>query len=121
MTCASDAGASPVPSSEAKQTREAELAPLSSPEAWQRRQQRIRARLDEFFGQFGPKCPLNARIVGKIDRPEYVIEKLIFESQPRYFCTANVYIPEGRKFPLPGVLFTCGHARDGKAARLYHE
>ncbi len=107
--------------SEAKQTREAELAPLSSPEAWQRRQQRIRARLDEFFGQFGPKCPPNARIVGKIDRPEYVIEKLIFESQPRYFCTANVYIPKGRKFPLPGVLFTCGHARDGKAARLYHE
>ena len=105
----------------ADQQREAELATLSSPAAWGRRQQQIRAQLEEFFGQFAPKCPLNARIVGTLDRPDYLIEKLIFESQPRYYCTANVYVPKRRKFPLPGVLFTCGHSPDGKAARLYHE
>lgn len=101
--------------------RDAELAALKSPDAWRARQQKTRSRLTEFLGDFGPKCPLNARIVGALDRPDYTIEKLIFESQPGYHCTANVYLPKRRSFPVPGVLFTCGHAADGKAARLYHE
>jgi len=101
--------------------RDAELEALESPDAWRARQRQTRARLTEFLGDFGPKCPLNARIVGALDRPDYTIEKLIFESQPGYHCTANVYLPKRRSFPLPGVLFTCGHAADGKAARLYHE
>ena len=44
--------------------REAELATLPSPEAWRQRQRQTRARLEEYFGRFTPKCPLNARIVG---------------------------------------------------------
>jgi len=101
--------------------RDEELARLKSPGQWSSRQEQTRARLPEFFGDFGPKCPLNARITGKLDRPHYVIEKLIFESQPGYHCTANVYLPKRRKFPLPGVLLTCGHAAEGKAYHLYHE
>ncbi len=101
--------------------RARELARLKSPQQWRQRQKRTRARLPEFLGRFGPTCPLNARIVGRLDRPDYVIEKLIFESQPRYYCTANVYVPKRRKFPQPGVLFTCGHAAQGKACPLYHE
>jgi len=103
------------------EARKAELAKLKTPAQWAERQRRTRARIDEFFGEFGPKCPLKARITGKLDRPDYIIEKLIFESQPGYHCTANVYVPKRRKFPLPGVLFTCGHATTGKAYHLYHE
>ena len=105
----------------AREAREAELAALKTPDDWRRRQERTRARLVEFFGDFGPKCPLRPRITGTLARPDYVIEKLVFESQPGYHCTANVYIPKGRKPPLPGILFTCGHAGDGKAYHLYHE
>ncbi len=104
-----------------EEARQQKLAGLKSPADWRARQQQARARLPEIFGDFGPPCPLNARIVGKLDRPDYTIEKLIFESQPRYYCTANVYVPKRRAFPQPGVLFTCGHAADGKAALLYHE
>ncbi|MDY0167123.1 MAG: alpha/beta fold hydrolase [Thermoguttaceae bacterium] len=106
---------------EAVEQRNAELAALRSPDDWRKRQQATRERLDEIFGSYGPRTPLNARIVGKIDRPDCVIEKLIFESQPGYHCTANFYVPKNRPFPRPGVLFTCGHAVDGKAAKLYHE
>ena len=105
----------------ATERRKQELAALETPQQWRERQVRTRARLREFFGDFQPKCPLNARIVGTLDRPDYRIEKLIFESQPRYHCTANVYIPKRRRFPQPGVFFTCGHAADGKAYHLYHE
>lgn len=101
--------------------RERELQRLKTPQAWQARQTRTRFRLWEILGDFGPKCPLEPQIVGRLDRPDCVIEKLIFQSQPRYFCTANLYVPKGRQFPQPGILFTCGHAREGKAARLYHE
>ena len=101
--------------------RDRELAALKTPEQWRERQAMSRARLKESFGRFGPKQPLHARIVGALDRTDYVIEKLVFESHPGYHCTANVYLPKGRDFPLPGVLFTCGHSAEGKAAPLYHE
>ncbi|MGI6417979.1 MAG: acetylxylan esterase [Thermoguttaceae bacterium] len=106
---------------EVAERRRQELAALATPEQWRQRQEQVRARLVEMFGDFGPKCPLNARITGKLDRPQYTIEKLIFESQPGYHCTANVYLPKNRKLPAPAVLFTCGHAAEGKAYHLYHE
>ncbi|MDD4270606.1 MAG: acetylxylan esterase [Pirellulaceae bacterium] len=105
----------------AAERRKQELAALATPEQWRRRQEQVRAGLVAMFGDFGPKCPLNARITGKLDRPQYTIEKLIFESQPGYHCTANVYLPKNRELPAPAVLFTCGHAAEGKAYHLYHE
>lgn len=101
--------------------RKAQLQSLKTPQEWRARQEQTRSRLHEFFGEFPQRTPLNARIVAKLDREKYVIEKLVFESQPRYYCTANFYVPKEREFPLPGVLFTCGHSHNGKALRLYHE
>lgn len=101
--------------------RDRQLASFTSPEQWRGRQQQVRRRWAEFFGDFGPKCAPHARTVGTLDRPDYVIEKVIFESQPGYFCTTNLYLPKRRAFPRPGVLFTCGHSAEGKAYHLYHE
>jgi len=101
--------------------RDQELESLTSPEQWRQRQERVRQRLTEFLGDFGPKCPLQARIVGQLDRPDYVIEKIVFQSQPGYFCTTNLYLPKRRAMPRPGVLLTCGHAAEGKGYHLYHE
>jgi cephalosporin-C deacetylase-like acetyl esterase len=101
--------------------RERELAALATPEAWRQRQQAVRRRLGEFLGDFGPKCPLCARTVGKLDRPDYVIEKVIFQSQPRYYCTANFYVPKRAAFPRPGILLTSGHYPLGKGDPDNHE
>ncbi len=40
-----------------------------------------------------PKTPLNARITGVIQRNGYRIEKLVFESRPKFYVTAHVYVP----------------------------
>ncbi|MBX7132315.1 MAG: acetylxylan esterase [Fimbriimonadaceae bacterium] len=40
-----------------------------------------------------PKTPLNARETGRIQREGYHIEKIVFESRPRFFVTAHVYVP----------------------------
>lgn len=71
------------------------------------------------FGPRPPKTPLRPRITGVVERDQYKIEKLIFESRPGFLVTANLYIPKGRDFPLPGVVGTCGHSSNGKASEFY--
>ena len=80
---------------------------------------RVRERIHESFGPFPEKTPLKARVTGVVERDAYKIEKIIFESRPGFLVTANLYIPKGRSFPLPGVIGTCGHSNNGKAAEAY--
>ncbi len=101
--------------------REAEIGLLSTPEDWAVRQNEIRRQLGEIFGEFPRKTALKPLITGKLDRDGYVIEKIIFESQPGYYVSGNLYLPSNREFPVPGVIFTCGHSDNGKAMEYYHE
>jgi len=75
-------------------------------------------RMREFFvaqlGGFPDRTPLNAKVVGRLDRDGYRIEKVIFESQPRHYVTAVLYLPLGKP-PYPAVLVPCGHSVNGKA------
>jgi cephalosporin-C deacetylase-like acetyl esterase len=100
--------------------RVAALTQLTTPAEWKAQQDKVRSKLDKFFGTFPERTPLNAKITGKTERENYTIEKLYFESQPGYYVTANLYTPRNRPGPLPAVLFTCGHSEDGKASALYH-
>jgi dienelactone hydrolase len=79
----------------------------------------VRNRIAESFGPFPQKTPLNPRVTGKLDRETYVVEKVIFESRPNFFVTANLYIPKGKTGRLPGVVGSCGHSANGKAAEAY--
>ena len=105
----------------ATQARADALDALATPEDWRARQAETRAMLPEILGDFGPKCPLNARVVSRIERDAYTIEQVIIESQPGYHVPCNFYIPKGRPLPAPGVIFTCGHSGEGKGYHLYHE
>jgi len=79
----------------------------------------VRGKIQECFGPWPEKTPLNPRISGIVDRDQYTIEKVVFESRPEFFVTANVYIPRERLFPMPGVVGSCGHSINGKAAEAY--
>ncbi len=78
-----------------------------------------RQKIRTAFGAFPAKTPLNPRTNGVLERDAYKIEKLIFESRPGFLVTANLYLPKGRNFPLPGVIGSCGHTDEGKAAESY--
>lgn len=82
------------------------------------RQQYIRAKLLEEIGGLPERTPLNPKITGSLARPTYRVDKLIFESEPRYYVTANLYVPQG-KGPFPAVVGTAGHSIDGKAEDAY--
>ena len=54
--------------------------------------------------------PLNVTVTGVVERPAYRIEKLYYESLPKLYVTANLYIPRDLKARAPGVLYVCGHS-----------
>ncbi len=81
--------------------------------------QEVRKKIQRCFGPFPAKTPLNPRVTGTVERDAYKIDKVIFESRPQFLVTANLYVPIGKKFPLPGVVGSCGHSLNGKAAEAY--
>jgi dienelactone hydrolase len=79
----------------------------------------VRAKIQRSFGPWPEKTTLHAKITGVVAREDYKIENIIFESRPGFLVTANLYIPKGKKFPLPGVVGTCGHSANGKMQEYY--
>ncbi len=95
--------------------RRKEVAALKTPEDVVRRATALRAKFIEALGGFPEKTPLNARVVGTLQRDGYRIERVLYESRPDHHVTASLYLPEG-KGPFPGVLMPMGHSENGKAA-----
>ena len=81
--------------------------------------QAVRASIRECFGPFPDKTPLNPRVTKVVEREAYTIENILFESRPGFLVSANLYIPKGPAFPLPGVVASCGHSANGKAIETY--
>ncbi|MBI5757796.1 MAG: prolyl oligopeptidase family serine peptidase [Planctomycetales bacterium] len=79
----------------------------------------VQQKIRRCFGPEPERTPLNPRITGVVERDAYRIEKVIFESRPGFLVTANLYVPKGRKLPMPGVVGSCGHSVNGKAAEAY--
>ncbi len=95
------------------------LERIRTPEDVAQQQAYVRTRLEQALGGFPEKTPLRAQVLGSLQRDGYRIEKLVFESLPRLYVTANVYVPTTRNPPFPAVLGTAGHDGDGKAAATY--
>lgn len=81
--------------------------------------QSVRAKIRRCFGPEPKRTPLNARVTGVVERDDYRIENVIFESRPGFFVTANLYVPKGNQRPMPAVVGTCGHSHNGKAETAY--
>lgn len=60
------------------------------------------------------RTPLRARMLGAIPLDGFSIERIVFESQPGFHVTANVYVPAATGVH-PAVLLTPGHGAEGKA------
>ncbi|MNH55769.1 Acetyl xylan esterase (AXE1) [compost metagenome] len=61
------------------------------------------------------RTPLRAQTVGAVFSLDgFSLERVIFESQPGFYVTANLYVPAAAG-PHPAVLLTPGHSADGKA------
>lgn len=80
------------------------------------RQQQVRTKIRRMIGGLpNTRAPLNAKSAGTLERDGFRIEKIIFESLPAFYVTANVYIPATGAGPFPAVVMTPGHSPTGKA------
>lgn len=83
---------------------------------WEVRSEYVRRQMLVSLGLWPmpTKTPLNPVIHGKIDLPEYSIEKVYFESVPGFYVTGNLYRPKNVTGKVPGVLFAHGHWKDAR-------
>ena len=83
--------------------------PPASLAEWQARCAALRTRLEEAWGGFpATPCPLQPRVVGTLRRDGYRVEKILLQTRPDVWMTANAYVPD-RPGKLPAVLCVHGH------------
>lgn len=100
--------------------RTATIKEIHSLQAWQKRQQYIRKSLQALVEPFPEKTALNANIVRTIRKENYRIEHVIYESQPSFFVTSSLYIPNGQpNRKMPAIIYCSGHAEDGYRSPVY--
>jgi dienelactone hydrolase len=94
------------------------LGPIKTAADWQQALPRLR---QEYFDMLGlwplpEKEPLHATITRTLDRDEYVVDMLHYQSRPGLYVTGNLYRPAkirpGER--LPAVLYVCGHSPRGR-------
>ncbi len=92
------------------------FAPPTTRAAWEARADAVRRRIlvSQGLWPMPTRAPLNAVIHGRIEREDYTIEKVYFESAPGFFVTGNLYRPRAPKGRVPVVLFAHGHWKDAR-------
>jgi cephalosporin-C deacetylase-like acetyl esterase len=86
---------------------------------WQKRQKWLNETLSDIVGPFPAKTPLNAKITRTVDKEGYQVEHIIFESQPGFYVTSSMFIPDGLKGKAPVVIYTSGHTSEGYRSKTY--
>jgi len=74
--------------------RAQKVAALDTESEWRARQKSVREAIAEAMGPFPTKTPLNARVVGTLQKDGFRVEKIIYESQPSFFVTAALFVPD---------------------------
>jgi len=94
---------------------------LKTPEQIAEYQGNLRKKFVEAIGSFPERTPLNPQVTGVVQRDGYRVEKILFESQPKHYVSALLFLPDAQKHspPYPGVLVPCGHSANGKAHDTY--
>ena len=102
-----------------QQERKKRLGSLKTREDAEKLIAETRAKVRSCFQFPAEKCPLNARVTGTKDFPEFTLEKILFHSREKYTVSANFYLPKNRTGKVPAVLVLCGHSAEGKGSAVY--
>jgi X-Pro dipeptidyl-peptidase-like protein len=105
---------------EARQISSSSLAVPLSPAEWNATVAKRREMWREMLGlsPLPPRTPLGATVTGVLDRGDYVVEKVHFQSVPGAYVIGNLYRPARPAGRLPAVLYLCGHTK-GKVNAPY--
>jgi dienelactone hydrolase len=87
------------------------VASLTNTAEWKRSRETCRQQLFEMLSldPLPARGDLKAKVTGKVERDDFVVENLHFQSLPGLYVTANLYLPKQVEKPLPTVLYLSGH------------
>ena len=94
------------------------LLGIDDPETWKDRRAELQGQLREMLGlePLPERTPMAVEVREVVDRPDFVVEAILYQSSPGLYVTGNLYRPKVVTEPLPAILYVCGHAgveRDG--------
>lgn len=87
---------------------------ITSAAEWSEARPRFRQEYLEMLGLWPlpERTPLRATVTGTVQRGDYTVDLLHYQSRPGLYVTANLYRPThvetGQR--LPAILYACGHA-----------
>ena len=86
-----------------------------SPESWRSRREEIRRQILVAAGLWPEfeRPPIKAVVTGQLERDGYTLKKVYLETWPGFYLTGDLYLPT-KPGPLPAVLCTHGHGRNGR-------
>ena len=89
---------------------------LGLPQGWPARAKEIRERILLASGLYPlpTKTPLNPIIHGRVERDDYTIDRVFFESFPGHFVTGSLFRPKKAVASMPGILCPHGHWNNGR-------
>ena len=102
------------------QERSKEIKELQTQEEWLVYQNKIKTVFETSLKKF-EKTPLQAKITGTIDRENFTVEKIIFESHPGFYVTGCMFLPRQRQNPAPAVIYVSGHTELGFRSETYQQ
>src|SRR5688572_13768039 len=86
-------------------------AALENTADWKRNRDTYRKQLFEMLSlePLPARGDLKATVTGKVEKDDFVVENIHFQSLPGLYVTANLYLPKHVDKPLPTVLYLSGH------------
>ncbi len=98
---------------QARQISSSSLAAPMTPDQWRATAAQRRRMWHEMLGllPMPERTPLEAAVTGTLDRGDYVVEKIYFQSVPGAYVFGNLYRPAKISGRLPAVLYLCGHSK----------
>ncbi|MBI4903055.1 MAG: acetylxylan esterase [Acidobacteria bacterium] len=92
---------------------------------WKRRRPEVRRQFLDMLGlhPMPARTPLNARITGSFQRQGYRVEKIVFESSPKLYVTANLYLPAAASASArhPAIVYVTGHSPGPAGAKAHYQ
>ncbi|MCU0914315.1 MAG: DUF4038 domain-containing protein [Planctomycetes bacterium] len=86
-----------------------------STESWRTRREEIRRQILVAAGLWPEfeRPPVKATVTGQFEREGYTLKKVYLETWPGFYLTGVLYLPK-KTGPLPAVLCTHGHGKNGR-------
>ncbi len=93
---------------------------LQTAEAIRERQEAVRRFVVDSVGGLPQESgPVEARTTGTWEGEGFTVEALVYETRPRHYVTASLYLPHERPAKCPAILFLCGHSAQGRLYPTY--